>query len=291
MVTKATIHVVQVSNFQFSPANITDVFVGDTVRFNWVSGVHTTTNDPATQGAENVLPPGAAPWNSPMTSTVTTFDYKVTVAGLYKYFCIPHKSGMIGEFTASSTLPIKLSSFIIQGSKDRVSLNWKTASEENVDHFSVRRSAGGSGYTEIAQVKATGNSQVESSYSFTDTKISANHTYYYYYIVSVDRDGREMLSETKQFKNTFAKPRLILTLSPNPVTNTGHIMMRFNAEKRGKMDVKVVNTEGRLISNTTLQAFEGINNGHIGLRLQPAGIYSFIFTMNGVRETYKVVFK
>ena len=40
----ATTHNVAVSNFQFTPTNL-NVAVGDTIKWNWVSGGHTTTCD------------------------------------------------------------------------------------------------------------------------------------------------------------------------------------------------------------------------------------------------------
>lgn len=90
----AAIHVVQVSNFQFSP-NTLNVNVDDTVRFTWISGTHTTTSAS--------VPNGAATWNSSISSSVTQFDYKVTVAGNYGYFCSPHQGmGMVGGFVAST---------------------------------------------------------------------------------------------------------------------------------------------------------------------------------------------
>jgi plastocyanin len=90
----ATIHVVSVSNFQFSP-NALNVNVDDTVRFTWVSGTHTTTSVS--------IPNGAATWDSPMTSGTNQFDYKVTVAGNYGYKCTPHQGmGMVGGFVAST---------------------------------------------------------------------------------------------------------------------------------------------------------------------------------------------
>jgi plastocyanin len=94
----ATIHVVVVSSNQFNP-NSTSVNVGDTVRFSWVSGSHTTTSV--------TIPNGAATWDSPMTSNVSQFDYKVTVAGSYSYKCTPHAGGgMVGTFTASTVTGI-----------------------------------------------------------------------------------------------------------------------------------------------------------------------------------------
>ena len=92
----ATKHVINVQNYSFSPSSITDVIVGDTMRWVWVSGTHTTTS--------TTIPASAATWDHPITSTNTSFEYKVTVAGTYNYKCTPHASmGMVGSFIASSS--------------------------------------------------------------------------------------------------------------------------------------------------------------------------------------------
>jgi len=88
-------HIINVQNFSFSPSNITDVEVGDTIMWVWVSGTHTTTS--------TTIPLGATAWNSPITSAVPSFEYKVTIAGVYNYKCTPHASmGMVGAFTATA---------------------------------------------------------------------------------------------------------------------------------------------------------------------------------------------
>ncbi len=89
----AATHVVQVSNFQFSPATLTGVQVGDTVTWTWTNGSHTTTS--------TSVPAGAAAWDAPITSAATTFSYKVTQAGTYSYVCQPHAPNMAGSFTAT----------------------------------------------------------------------------------------------------------------------------------------------------------------------------------------------
>lgn len=97
----ATKHTINVQNFSFSPANITNVQIGDTMRWVWISGVHTTTS--------SGIPAGADSWDSPITSTVTFYEYRVSVAGVYNYVCTPHVGmNMIGSFTvqAGSTLSV-----------------------------------------------------------------------------------------------------------------------------------------------------------------------------------------
>lgn len=96
----ASIHVVTVANFSFTP-NTMSVNVGDTIRFTWSSGNHTTTSV--------TVPSGAATWDNPMNSNNTVFDYKVTVVGTYSYKCTPHAgNGMVGTFSASGTTGIDL---------------------------------------------------------------------------------------------------------------------------------------------------------------------------------------
>jgi len=93
---KATVIVITQQDLTFNPSSVT-VSVGDTIRWLWTSGVHTTTS--------TSVPDGAQTWDSPLTSEVSQFEYVVTVAGNYSYVCTPHASlGMTGSFTASGTL-------------------------------------------------------------------------------------------------------------------------------------------------------------------------------------------
>lgn len=90
---QAAKHIITASGTSFSPNNIPNVIVGDTIRWEWVNNSHTTTSVS--------VPPGAATWDNPLNSGSPSFEYPVTVAGTYNYKCIPHESfGMTGTFTA-----------------------------------------------------------------------------------------------------------------------------------------------------------------------------------------------
>ena len=93
----ATIKTINVQNFSFSPAN-TSAFVGDTIKFQWLNGTHTTTCN-GTSGS--TLPAGATPWNSPIQSSSPTFFYVLGTAGQYHFVCIPHAPSMSGNITAT----------------------------------------------------------------------------------------------------------------------------------------------------------------------------------------------
>ncbi|HTX87563.1 MAG TPA: T9SS type A sorting domain-containing protein [Bacteroidales bacterium] len=89
----AKVWVVQVADFSFTPDSLLTVRVGDTIRWVWVNGTHTTTS---------ISVPALAPiWDAPVNSTIQTFEYKVMEAGTYTYKCKFHAAmGMVGMFQA-----------------------------------------------------------------------------------------------------------------------------------------------------------------------------------------------
>ena len=89
--------VVTVANFQFSPSSLPNVISGDTIRWVWVSGVHTTTS--------TSVPSGAMTWDQPIDATDTVYEYPATIAGTYNYHCMHHPTVMIASFTVTVFIP------------------------------------------------------------------------------------------------------------------------------------------------------------------------------------------
>jgi plastocyanin len=68
----------------YSGTNETVINVGDSVRWVWRSGFHTTTS------SDNL-------WDAEISSVQRTFTYTFTQPGVYEYYCIPHELiGMVG---------------------------------------------------------------------------------------------------------------------------------------------------------------------------------------------------
>ena len=87
-----SLHIVQAINFEFSPADI-EISVGDTVEWQWVNGVHTTTSDSIT--GQNV-------WDAPLDASNQTFRFVITSPGVHNYVCTPHQAlGMVGTIIAT----------------------------------------------------------------------------------------------------------------------------------------------------------------------------------------------
>ena len=104
-VNSATVTILVSSN-QFTPSNV-NVNLGDSIKFQWVDGFHTTTCDGIFSGTS--LPPGAATWDQTMSSGSPMYIYRVTVPGTYNYVCIPHSPGMAGTIVATGASSIFLS--------------------------------------------------------------------------------------------------------------------------------------------------------------------------------------
>ncbi|GAB4325249.1 MAG: hypothetical protein Kow0074_18800 [Candidatus Zixiibacteriota bacterium] len=83
--------VVDVANFAFSPRNVT-IQEGDVVRWEWISGSHTTTSGSGCSSD--------GLWNEPISSSNRSYERQFNDAGTFPYFCIPHcGSGMTGVIT------------------------------------------------------------------------------------------------------------------------------------------------------------------------------------------------
>jgi plastocyanin len=278
---KATSWEVDVADFQFTPSTL-NVVVGDVLHFVWINGGHTTTS--------SSVPVGAAPWDSPINSLNTTFDYTVTTAGAYTFFCQIHGALLMsGSVTATGVAPVTLSAFNISTQNNKPLLSWTTQTELNADHFSIRKSTNGIDFKEIGTVKATGNSVSKRNYSFADEAISSSVKYVYYALATIDKDGKLQLSPIIMYRNKSAAPRLIISLSPNPVGDMGHLMLQFNADRTGVMTATLSDMQGKVVLKTGLSAVAGINNAHIHLRGVASGIYTISFKLDGITESYRVV--
>ena len=85
--------------FNYSPNQLT-IVEGQTVEWRNKSIMgHTVTADPskAKNAADVMLPAGAQPFHSGNIGPGEVWQYRFTVPGDYRYFCIPHEGqGMVG---------------------------------------------------------------------------------------------------------------------------------------------------------------------------------------------------
>ena len=87
----ATVHIIQVADFNFTPSTLT-VTCGDTVVWTWVSGTHTTTS--------TSVPSCATSWDEPISVSIGNYALVIPCAGNYNYVCTLHPM-MTGSILAT----------------------------------------------------------------------------------------------------------------------------------------------------------------------------------------------
>lgn len=276
---KATVWVVNVSNFQFSPANL-NVVVGDVIEWHLVSGFHNSTSVS--------VPAGANPWasNSSLTPGLL-YSYSVTTAGDYQYQCSIHSLAMTASFTATGSAPVKLQLFDVNAVSGKPAIKWITLTETNTQYFSLRKSSTGNNFSEVARIPAAGNSLTAKTYTYTDNSIGLSEKFVYYELLIVDLDGKTQLSPIKLYRNNNAVKKILLNMHPNPVSAQGHLNLVFNAEKEGEMSASIADMQGKIVFSTNLSAMPGVNKGHLHIANFSTGNYVLQISLDGVTEIYR----
>ncbi|HYV94587.1 MAG TPA: T9SS type A sorting domain-containing protein [Chitinophagales bacterium] len=118
---KATQYTIEAINFQFTQP-FDSILVGDTVKWVWVEGNHTTSS--------NGIPPGAEAWTKPLDEQNTSYTYVVLFSGTYNYISVPDGPLMGGKFVASwptgiSNPSVAISNFNIIGNPLRSNIQFQ----------------------------------------------------------------------------------------------------------------------------------------------------------------------
>lgn len=109
--TNATTYTILTQDFEFVQEFDT-ILVGDTVKWVWVNGLHTTTS--------NGIPDGAQPWSVQLDQFNTSFTYVVEIPGEYNYISVPDAPLMGGRFTVRypvgvSPVNVSVFNFLVSG--------------------------------------------------------------------------------------------------------------------------------------------------------------------------------
>lgn len=177
-------------------------------------------------------------WQSATQSAATgTSPYVQTLTGVVL-------NGGFSSFgvASSGTLPITLFSFTGSKKASSVELNWKTASEINAKEFQVERMDNGGNFVQIGSVKAVGNTNKLTAYSFVDFAAS-KQAIRYYRLKMVDFDGRYKYSNTIKIADENAANEVVVY--PNPSTDKISIAnsnLNFTA-----VSYKVMNLTGDVV--------------------------------------------
>lgn len=163
-------------------------------------------------------------------------------------------------------VPVKLVSFNGFKKGNDALLNWKTASELNTREFQVEWSGDGSSFKNIGIVKASGNSEAERNYSFSDRNVSAGNNFYRLRIV--DENGSFTYSPVVKLNFNGASA---FNVYPTITRNSLHV--ELNAAKQEPITALIFDHTGRQLSVQKLQLAAGYNNIELSVNNLPAGEY------------------
>jgi uncharacterized repeat protein (TIGR01451 family) len=135
----------------------------------------------------------------------------------------------------TAPLPVSLISFNAFETGSTVQVNWKTAIEENINHFEVQRSSNGIDFITIGTV-SPGNK----TYIFKDDKPFIG--YNYYRLKSVD-NNEKLAYSTVVMVNVENRSDIISLLYPNPAK--GNVTLQLQGLIKDKISIQIMDESGR----------------------------------------------
>jgi hypothetical protein len=177
---------------------------------------------------------------------------------------------------SNGTLPIKLLSFTAENVKGVVRLEWKTASEENNEFFTIERTSDGTTYVPIATIPGAGTTLKNSSYSYEDANPVTGKIYYR--LSQTDYDGKSetfphVVVEVEDDEEGFR-------IFPNPLKGSVLNVAISNA-KEGS--IEVISMKGDKIASRFVDEHESNFQLNLGDNLQPGFYYVNYKSASGVK--------
>jgi hypothetical protein len=180
-------------------------------------------------------------------------------------------------------LPTKFTGFDATCSGNKVQLTWKTAQEQNSHHFNIERSKDGIQWIVIGTVNAAGNSNIETTYSFTDNDPFSNGRYR---IAAYDLDGRVQYTTIIHSSCNAKNP---LSIWPNPVQDLIHIDLV--TATRSQASLKLFDSKGALVKIQEAILLQGSNQLTVDIRSLAQGPYFLLLDWNNgqMKKTAQVL--
>lgn len=181
--------------------------------------------------------------------------------------------GELKIYTQEVELPAGLTTFTGKEVDCEVKLEWRTATEQNVERFEVQKSTDGVAFRTIAELNAVGNSTSPINYRHIDPSPSPSN---YYRLRTVDRDGRHEYSNTLSV-SSYCYEDGAVEVFPNPVSASELLTIRFHSNESVNVSVEIMDGLGRIIDKMDVNLTEGINNFYYEAVDLPSGMYSLKF--------------
>jgi hypothetical protein len=209
------------------------------------------------------------------------FEIRNTTAN----FIQKNSIGTLGRFTlfnAAAPLPVHFISVTAHCQSGAVVVIWKTAQEQNIQHYSVEKSADGRNWNTVAQLPVKNNA-AENTYTFLDNNPIQNAVYR---ISEQDLNGIVNYSTTVA---TSCATRDVVQVYPNPVTDK--LFISIVAANNSTALIQLFDSKGALIKQQSEILLRTNNRFMIDVTNLAKGVYYMSVTWNNGQQknTIRVV--
>lgn len=181
----------------------------------------------------------------------------------------------------SGPLPIELISFSGECKEFYNVLTWVTGSEKNNDFFTIERTADGIEFEEVGRVSGKGNSNIKSTYEFTDY-IPLNGVAYYR-LKQTDYNG-----ETETFTPISIKCEIGNRVHVFPNPNEGSFTVQISSDAECDAMLYVTDLSGKEIDSRSI-TINGMTNVFIKEIDLQSGTYFVTIKSKHLNNTSRVV--
>ena len=268
------------------PGNLTATAIYKKVTLKWLPSLRFmsyTVKRSTTQGS------GYQTIVTGLTGTVYT-DTAGLKSGVNYYYIVVavnpfYNSANSNEVTATIPfpLPIELLTFTASSlGNNKVSIDWKIASQQQVSHFVVQTSTDGINFKSLQRVFASDSV----GYDYHILDVSPSLGYNYYRLVVYGDDGSTKYSETKLVKigNTISDK---ISLFPNPASSVFNLGLPEISSKSVLVSIKSI--AGNTLSSAKLSLITGQSIYPISIKKLSKGVYIVEVVGSGFSKSMKLI--
>jgi hypothetical protein len=225
------------------------------------------------------------------SGTGTTWTGFLTSVVSNSGFVSNNVNATLGIFTGtdktSNPLPVQLVAFNGKVMNTDAALTWITASELNSKAFEIERSLDGEQFDYVSTIAAKGNSQIKTSYIFTDKGALSLANTVYYRLKMIDVDGRFTYSTVVTLSTNEVTSNHV-AVYPNPAKES--LTVTVNTTEAGASTIEFIDLKGINVLTKTVQLTKGTNQFVINesSELKP-GVYVVRIISAGAVHTVKLI--